>query len=444
VLTLEHTLAFDPLRDEEFFAAIPARSGVLGIVLHQSGDPVSLVPPEPYLVRTADMRRTAERLLRAPQADSKRLNLRGLAAECGFRVTGSRLEQALTHYQCARLFFPQRYRQMLRLRAPAMLKVNLPNAYPRCYVTRKIFANGGFYLGPFATRKSAEDLANRILDLFKVRRCQIRIRRDPQFPGCIYSEMKMCLAPCFAGCTAEAYDGEAARLVESLVTHGLSLSRSLEAERDAASEALEFERAAAVQKKLEKAQEAFRGFPEVARRTEELNAVILQRGAAENSVALFPVREGVFTDPFFLNFGEAGAKPYSAEETLRAYLEKSPVESDQGAAHQKTVVPPMVSPQGEGSAPIEEGARTEGSQGNAANPTVFDYREQFALRFPHPELGEHLALLSRWYYSNPREGEILFRDKSWPYRRILRACSRLLRPLGNATSPGAPAAGLTA
>ena len=32
------------------------------------------------------------------------------------------------------------------------------------------------------------------------------------------------------------------------------------------------------------------------------------------------------------------------------------------------------------------------------------------------ELGEHLWLLARWYYSNPREGEIFFHEKDWPYR----------------------------
>src|SRR6266576_2936816 len=44
------------------------------------------------------------------------------------------------------------------------------------------------------------------------------------------------------------------------------------------------------------------------------------------------------------------------------------------------------------------------------------------------DLGEHLWLVARWFYSNPREGEIFFREKDWPYRRILRACSRLLAP----------------
>ena len=36
--------------------------------------------------------------------------------------------------------------------------------------------------------------------------------------------------------------------------------------------------------------------------------------------------------------------------------------------------------------------------------------------------------MARWYYSSPREGEIFFREKDWPYRKIMRGCSRLLAP----------------
>jgi hypothetical protein len=55
-------------------------------------------------------------------------------------------------------------------------------------------------------------------------------------------------------------------------------------------------------------------------------------------------------------------------------------------------------------------------------------------------LSEHLWLLARWYYSNPREGEIFFREKDWPYRRIMRGCSRLLAPKPESDAGNAPAA----
>ena len=62
-----------------------------------------------------------------------------------------------------------------------MVKINLRNAYPRCYVTRRIAADEAFYAGPFASRRAAEFFADGFRDLFKIRRCQIKIRRDPQF-----------------------------------------------------------------------------------------------------------------------------------------------------------------------------------------------------------------------------------------------------------------------
>jgi hypothetical protein len=91
---------------------------------------------------------------------------------------------------------------------------------------------------------------------------------------------------------------------------------------------------------------------------------------------------GRLAEPFFLRFGDTG-KPASAEETVRDYLEST------------------------------------GKMAPVANENV---RQSAA------ELGEHLSLLARWYFSSPREGEIFFREKDWPYRRILRGCSRLLSP----------------
>jgi hypothetical protein len=57
-----------------------------------------------------------------------------------------------------------------------------------------------------------------------------------------------------------------------------------------------------------------------------------------------------------------------------------------------------------------------------------DVRKIYGLQTVRAELSEHLSLIARWFYSKPREGEILFRDGDWPYRRMLRACARLLAP----------------
>ena len=214
----------------------------------------------------------------------------------------------------------------------------------------------------------------------------------------------MCLAPCFAGCSKEEYDAEVGRVVAFLATGGASLTGELEREREAASEALDFERAAAVHRWIEKAAEALRGLPELARRLEDLNAVVLQRAAEESTVAVFAVRAGRIEEPRMLRFAELASEPRSVEHILREWLEGS---GDQALA------------------PVKTAASQQG------------YRD----------LEDQLSLLARWFHKKPRLGEIFFREATarssaavpqdqasarrnseWPYRRILRACSRLLAP----------------
>ena len=372
MLTLDDHLDFDAARGEDFFAALPAKPAVCLIELKKSS-------AQPLFIRTQDLRRRLQRLLGPQDPKSKRLNLRDIAVGVRYRITASAFEQTLAYYQQAKALFPSRYMDMLKMRPPVVLKVNLRNAYPRCYATRKISVHangepsGGIYYGPFPSRKSADAFAEQVLDLFKVRRCQIKIRRDPSFPGCIYSEMKMCLAPCFAGCTKEEYDIEVQRLVAFLETGGASLRESLELERNCASEELDFEKASALHKKLDKLDDALRVQPELPRRLQDLNAVILQRGVADQSIYVYEVRAGKIAEPLELSFLTLAGDPRSAEQLLREHIEKS-------------------------------------------------------YAAPDADLSEHLWLLARWFYSNPRQGEIFFRGNAWPYRRMMRACARLLAP----------------
>jgi len=400
MLPLDSALEFDPARDKDYFNLLPSRPGVLLIEMRKTG-------VEPYLARTADIRRAAERLLYEPEQLSKRLNLRPVAARIRYRVTGSKLEQTLTLYEQAKSHFPRRYRDLMRLRPPALLKVNLRNEYPRCYVTRRISADEGFYFGPFSSRRAADAFAEGFLDLFKIRRCQIKIRRDPSYPGCIYSEMKMCLAPCFAGCTKQEYDAEAGRVLATLESTGASLSEQLEREREAASEAQDYERAAALHKRLEKVSAALRSMPEVARRIEELDAVVLQRTPEDMTIAVFPVRAGLFAEPIFLRFAEFSSQPRSVEAILRRELEPQTNGDKSSSGPEKAEGNPSIA-------------------GRPAEPPLTEWRKRYGLHSAPPELAEHLALLARWFYSKPREGEIFFREADWPYRRILRACGRLL------------------
>ena len=383
MLELDRQIGFEPGQAEEFFASVPPRAAVV-LIEPRAG----LAGARPLLLRTADLRRRLRLLLREPQPNAKRLNLREYAAGIRFRVTGSRFEQALVHWQQARALWPGKYRERLRLYPSPFIKLNLANPYPRAYITRRLGA-AGLYLGPFVSRRAAESFLESWLDLFRIRRCQIKIRRDPNFPGCIYSEMKMCLAPCFGGCTVADYAEEVSRAAAFLRSGGNSLADALAGERESASVELNFEQASALHKRLEKVQELQRSLPDVVGPIEQLHAVVVVRAEAESAIALFSVRGGEIADPIILEFADLTAQPRSVEQRLREFLE------------------PAV-------------AVGEVSQERLASGG-----------FTSRDLEDHIALLARWFYANPREGEIFFqetRPAGWPYRRILRACRRLLAP----------------
>src|ERR1700683_4397199 len=76
----------------DFFSSIPARPGIFLLQMRAAGSGAAAgagAGAQPYLARTADIRRAAERLLGTPGAASKQLNLREVAARIRYRVTGS-------------------------------------------------------------------------------------------------------------------------------------------------------------------------------------------------------------------------------------------------------------------------------------------------------------------------------------------------------------------
>ena len=106
---LTERLEFVPDQDAEFFAAVPAAPAVF---LLRGDDPAS----DPYVSKTANLRRRLQRLLGIPTEQSKRLNLRDRVRGIEYSPTGSDFESGFLLYKLLRATFPQTYASRLRLR----------------------------------------------------------------------------------------------------------------------------------------------------------------------------------------------------------------------------------------------------------------------------------------------------------------------------------------
>lgn len=408
-----HQVAFDAA--ETAWEEIPAAAGVFALFGEDA-------QAEPYISRTPNLRRRIRRLLDAHPGQTKRLQLAGRVARIEYALTGSDFEALLRLYDASWSAFGERARKRLHLRAPFLLRMTVENAYPRVYVTNRVTkaAMDELY-GPFPSRAAAEAWLEDVLDLFKLRRCREDLAPDPAFPGCVYSEMKKCLAPCFKGCTNERYAGEAEAVRAFLETRGASLVEALEREREQASELLEFERAAELHGRLVKARAVAAAAPEAVRALSRLEGLIVQPSAEPEAVALFLLAGGELRGPAL--FSVAGMRhPNEAAGSTSLFaqpvaIEAVPLEEPGAAGGQRT---PRGTSRGAGIPGLEE--RLEAALGELRP-------EGKKTRRTAGQAGDLLGLFSRWY-ARPqakRVGEVIFagEDVKVPLKAALRAISRV-------------------
>jgi hypothetical protein len=362
----------------------------------------------------------------SPKRENSRLfNLRGFARRIEWQVVGSAFEAQWLSYLLNKQYYPRQYRLRLRLKPPALLKLNLRNRFPRCYLTRRLVKDGSYYYGPFPSQVAPERFAAEFLDFFKIRRCVEELDPNPSHPGCIYSQMKMCLAPCFAGCTDDEYHNEVGRVVEFLDGQGQALLRSLAEERTRAAEALEFEQAAKIHAKIEKVNGVLRQKSELARNLRELHALVMQKGAEENSVLFFRVWRGELRGPVTLSLDENVPSPVPLDQQLHNLLDSLTGDSPPGIPTKTPLLPSPHPPSG--------GTTLDQTRQSPALPLTSTatpvhsrtYRGEFVPVVPP---WEHLSLLARWYYSSFREGELVMlnAEQTIPHTRLIRICRKIL------------------
>jgi excinuclease ABC subunit C len=407
---LTHSISFSPDHAADFFGQFPAAPAVFAL---RGADEAA----EPYVSKTANLRKRLQRLLAPPESQSKRLNLRERTATIEYSLSGSDFESVLLLYRTLRQEFPDTYQKRLRLRPAPVVRLNLQNEYPRAYVTTRIGKLGGrsLYYGPFRSRAVADKFLNDSLDLFKMRRCSFDLNPDPSFPGCVYSEMKMCLAPCFKGCTDEAYAAEVARVQEYFDSGGQSLLRELEAERERLSAELDFEAAAAQHAKVAKIKSILSACDDICGRLDRLDAVIIQPSAEAKSVALFRFHGGELVGP----------QPVSMESEIIGLKDSEPEkkEPENGASEEHAAL-------------IEDPSQPQEAQPEPLSAQTLDGRIRGAMEslvtggsHSAQRFSEEVAILKRWYYRSHKVGEIFFANDrgELPLRRIARGAMRVYR-----------------
>jgi excinuclease ABC subunit C len=294
---------------------------------------VKAVPPRPgvylfrddrdaviYVGKAASLRNRMRSYFGAPQSMEPKLRaLRGAIADFEYVVTHT--EQEALHLEATLV---KRHQPFFNVRLKddkhyPYIKVDLADPWPRLYVTRRVEKDGGRYFGPFASASSVRKTLDITKKLFPWRSCTMTITGQEPRP-CLEYYIHRCIAPCTSYCTKEEYDEVIRETVLFLEGRTDEVVRTIEAQMDSASEALEFERAANLRDQLRAIERVTETQTVASTKPTDEDIFGLARKDGEAMVQALFVRgiKLVGTDHFSL----AGAQDVSDGEVLGSFLKQ--------------------------------------------------------------------------------------------------------------------------
>ncbi|MBI5852484.1 MAG: excinuclease ABC subunit UvrC [Planctomycetes bacterium] len=239
-----------------------------------------------YAGKAANLRARVRSYLR-PGGDGRYL-LRFLekeARDVEFVATATEQEALLLEHTICRQRKPRFNIKLKDDKSFLMLRLDRREDWPWFRLVRRRKDDGAEYFGPFASAKSVRRTLAFLHKVVPLRDCRDGVFRNRSRP-CIQFEMGRCPAPCVGRVGRDAYAQNLARAVDILSGGHGPVLRGLRDEMRAASERLEFERAAALKAQIE-ALERIGETQHVVRDAGDVDVLGLHRGGDGEAVAAF-------------------------------------------------------------------------------------------------------------------------------------------------------------
>jgi excinuclease ABC subunit C len=249
-------------RFAERLKALPAKPGVY-IMRDARGDVI-------YVGKAANLRNRVRNYFGAPHSlEPKTQALVAQIDDFEFIVT-SNASEAL-HLEATLV---KRHQPFFNVRLKddkhyPYLRIDVQNEWPRVEIARRVHNDGARYFGPYASASSVRTTLSIVKKLFPWRSCTKTITGTDPRP-CLDYFIHRCIAPCTGYSTKEEYDEVIRQTVLFLEGKTSEVVKSLKAQMLAASDALEFERAALLRDQLQAVERvAEKQFVERVRKTDE-------------------------------------------------------------------------------------------------------------------------------------------------------------------------------
>lgn len=159
-------------------------------------------------------------------------------------VTDSELEALVLECNLIKEHHPKYNTMLMDDKTYPFIKVTTNEAFPRVVLSRKMIKDKARYFGPYTSSQAVRDTIDLIHKLYHLRSCNRSLPRDiGKERPCLNYHIKQCDAPCQGYISREEYGKAVNEVLKFLSGNYDTVLNELQEKMNAASEALEFERA---------------------------------------------------------------------------------------------------------------------------------------------------------------------------------------------------------
>lgn len=242
-------------------------------------------------------------------------------------VTDSEMEALVLECNLIKEHQP-RYNTMLKDdKAYPYIKVTVGEDFPRVMLARTMKKDKNRYFGPYTSAGAVKDTIDLIHKLYKIRTCSRNLPRDTgKERPCLNYHIKQCDAPCQGYISKEEYGENIRQVLEFLNGRYDGILKNLEEKMQAASDAMDFEKAIEYRDLLSSVKQVAQKQKITSSNMEDRDIIAMARDDMDAVVQVFFVREGklIGRDHFRMSVAAAETKGQILSSFVKQFYAGTP------------------------------------------------------------------------------------------------------------------------
>jgi excinuclease ABC subunit C len=212
-------------------------------------------------------------------------------ADMEWIVVGSEIEALILEMNLIKRHRPKYNIHLKDDKRYPYIKIHWADPFPKVTMTRRVSEDGGRYFGPYTSAWAVHQTLDVLRKIFPYLTCD-RVITGQDARACLYYDIKLCLGPCIGAVNNQGYRAMVQDLGRFLRGKTEPIIRRLDTEMKRASEALDYERAAAIRDQLIAIEKVVEGQRVVLSERIDSDVIAFARDESNACVQVFFIREG--------------------------------------------------------------------------------------------------------------------------------------------------------